>query len=124
MEAAMRKAVRPRQFSVAIAVEASGLPQDLPMQNGPAGTKNLAHVPLARLRPSSGEIAGLCAFVGCYLAVVGWFKWVDVYHAHFAADGALVVAYNFLRAVFAFYLFWIVSAPGTILIRALATGPK
>src|ERR1700733_5069218 len=90
------------------------------MQNGPAGTENSALASLARFWPSSGEIAGLCAFVGCYLAIVGWFKWIDVYHTYFATEGVLVVAYNFLRAVFAFYLFWIVSAPGAILIRALA----
>jgi hypothetical protein len=82
----------------------------------------LARVPLTRFWPSSGETAGFCAFVGGYLALVGWFKWIDVYHTHFATDGALVVAYNFSRAIFAFYLFWIVSAPGAILIRALAHG--
>ena len=70
--------------------------------------------------PSPGKIAGCCAFVGCYLATVGWFKWVDVYHAHFAADGALVVAYNFFRVLFAFYLFWLIAAPGAMLLRALA----
>jgi hypothetical protein len=92
------------------------------MHNGPAGTGNPSLAPLARLWPSSGETAGFCAFVTGYLALVGWFKWIDVYHTHFATDGALVVAYNFSRAIFAFYLFWIVSAPGAILIRALTRG--
>src|ERR1700733_11809354 len=92
------------------------------MQRGPPGTENLARVALARFSPSSGEIAGFWDFVRGYLAVVGWFKWIDVYHTHFAADGVIVFAYNFSRVIFAFYLFWIVSAPGAILIRALAHG--
>jgi hypothetical protein len=93
------------------------LVENLPMPLSPAATESLAG---ATSRPSLVEIAGCCAFVGCYLAIVGWFKWVDVYHAHFAVGGALVVTYNFFRVLFAFYLFWLISAPGAVLLRAFA----
>lgn len=62
------------------------------MQNSPVGTEDPTRLAGATSRLSGGEIGGFCAFVGCYLAIVGWFKWVDVYHNHFATDGALVVA--------------------------------
>jgi len=98
------------------------LPEGLPIQNSPVGAEDPTRLAGATSRLSGSEIAGFCAFVGCYLAIVGWFKWVDVYHNHFATDGALVVAYNFFRVLFGFYLFWIISAPGAFLIRAVERG--
>src|ERR1700728_4722794 len=90
----------------------------LAMQNGTMATENQPHLPRAKLRLSGTEIVGCGAFVGCYLAIVAWFKWIDVYHTNFATDGVLILAYNVFRILFAFYLFWIISVPGAALIRA------
>ena len=51
-------------------------------------------------------------YLSGYCALLAWFKWVDVYHLHFATNGLLVLIRNFLRALFIFYLFWIVYAAG------------
>jgi hypothetical protein len=64
--------------------------------------------------------AAFAAYVGGYLAIIGWFKWVDVYHAHFATAGPLVLAHNVFRVAFIFYLFWIVCAVGALTLRLLA----
>ncbi len=71
-------------------------------------------------RPSLKTSAAFVAFLGGYVALILWFKWVDVYYLHFATSGPLILVYNALRAVFAFYLFWIVQAPGTLLLRLVA----
>jgi hypothetical protein len=56
-------------------------------------------------------------WTGAYAGLVVWFQGVDVYHKHFAATGVLVLAHNVFRALFIFYLFWIVHAAGTLMLR-------
>ncbi len=58
-------------------------------------------------------------FVGGYIAALAWFKLVDVYHAHFATKGMVVLTYNVFRLLFIFYLFWIVYAAGALVLRRL-----
>src|SRR3954453_7111986 len=65
-------------------------------------------------------LISLFAYLAGYCALVAWFKWVDVYHAHFATAGPLVLAYNAFRVLFIFYLFWVVHAAGALLLRAFA----
>ena len=60
------------------------------------------------------------AFALPYVALLIWFHQVDVYHRHFAESGLIVVAYNFFRVLFIFYLFWIVATPGLVLLGAIA----
>ena len=57
------------------------------------------------------------AYIAGYCALVAWFKWVDVYHAHFATAGPLLLAHNAFRVLFIFYLFWIVYAVGALALR-------
>ena len=33
-------------------------------------------------------------YVGGYAALIGWFKYVDVYHAHFDDTGILILLHN------------------------------
>jgi len=56
-------------------------------------------------------------FFGGYAAVISWFRFVDVYHAHFADTGVLIFVHNMFRLLFIFYLFWIVQVAGAILLR-------
>ncbi len=62
---------------------------------------------------------GFLVYMGGYAALLAWFKLVDVYHAHFASRGLIVVAYNVFRVLFIFYLFWIVYAAGAWALRRL-----
>src|SRR5690349_24695535 len=62
---------------------------------------------------------GFLVFVGGYAALLTWFKLVDVYHAHFATSGLIVVAHNAFRVLFIFYLFWIVYAAGALALRQI-----
>lgn len=62
---------------------------------------------------------GFLVFVGGYAALLTWFKLVDVYHAHFATSGLIVVAHNAFRILFIFYLFWIVYAAGALALRQI-----
>ena|SRR5690349_10282531 len=55
-----------------------------------------------------------------YVGLVLWFQSVDVYHKHFAATGALIFAYNAFRALFIFYLFWIVHTAGILMLRLVS----
>jgi hypothetical protein len=59
----------------------------------------------------------LLLYLGGYIAILAFFKGVDVYHAHFASRGLLVVLYNYCRVVFIFYLFWIVHFAGATLLQ-------
>jgi hypothetical protein len=68
----------------------------------------------------AGALIGFAAYLGGYCALLAWFKRVDVYHAHFATAGLLVVVYNAFRVLFIFYLFWIVHTAGALLLRAIA----
>src|SRR5215211_760471 len=72
------------------------------------------------MKVRAGVLISFLAYVAGYCALVAWFKWVDVYHAHFAAAGPLVLTYNAFRVLFIFYLFWIVHAAGALLLRAVA----
>jgi len=69
-------------------------------------------------RLGARALIGFLAYVTGYLGLVAWFKWVDVYHAHFATTGVLVVLHNLCRVLFIFYLFWIVHAAGALVLRA------
>ena len=69
-------------------------------------------------RIGARALIGFLAYVAGYLALVAWFKFVDVYHAHFATTGALVAVHNLCRVLFIFYLFWIVHAVGALALRA------
>lgn len=60
------------------------------------------------------------AFIGGYIALILWFAWMDVYRAHFDTPGILVLLQNAFRALFVFYLFFIVQAPGHLLLRLVA----
>ena len=60
-------------------------------------------------------------FFSGYATMIGWFKYVDVYHAHFADTGLLIFAYNLFRVLFVFYLFWMVQAAGAMLLRLVGT---
>ena len=62
---------------------------------------------------------GFLVYMGGYAALLAWFKLVDVYHAHFATKGLIVVAYNAFRILLIFYLFWIVYAAGALVLRRL-----
>jgi len=62
---------------------------------------------------------GFLVYMGGYAALLAWFKLVDVYHAHFATNGLIVVAYNTFRVLFIFYLFWIVYAAGALVLRRI-----
>ena len=60
------------------------------------------------------------AFALPYIALLIWFHEVDVYHRHFSEPGLIVVAYNCFRVLFIFYLFWIVTIVGLLLLRTVA----
>jgi hypothetical protein len=60
------------------------------------------------------------AFALPYIALLIWFHEVDVYHRHFSEPGLIVVAYNLFRILFIFYLFWIVTIVGLMLLRTVA----
>jgi hypothetical protein len=62
---------------------------------------------------------GFLVYLGGYVALLAWFKLADVYHAHFASRGLIVVAYNVFRILFIFYLIWIVYAAGAWVLRRL-----
>jgi hypothetical protein len=62
----------------------------------------------------------LLAFSLPYVALLIWFQEVDVYHQHFSDSGIIVFAYNCFRVLFIFYLFWIVTTPGLMLLRTVA----
>ena len=59
------------------------------------------------------------AFALPYVALLTWFHEVDVYHHHFSEFGIIVVAYNCIRVLFIFYLFWIVATAGLFLLRTV-----
>jgi hypothetical protein len=91
------------------------------MQNGKLNRHNPHNFLPPRLAQLSiRQMPAFAAFVGFYVVVVAWFKFVDVYHFHFSTDGILVIAYNLFRVVFIFYLFWIIYTPGAFLVRAIA----
>lgn len=72
---------------------------------------------MPRVRPA--YIAAWVLYVAAYLALIAFFKGVDVYHTRFGATGPIVLAYNLCRLAFVVYLFWIVHAAGASLLRAI-----
>jgi hypothetical protein len=60
------------------------------------------------------------AFVAVYVAIVFWFKYVDVYHQEFSIAGPHVAFYNLSRTLYIFYLFWIVYQAGNFLLTRVA----
>lgn len=62
----------------------------------------------------------LVLYVIGYVALVVWFKQVDVYHEHFSQSGSLVLVNNIFRVLFIFYLFWMVHAAGMLTLRLVA----
>ena len=69
-------------------------------------------------RPVSFVLYGL--FVGGFVAVILFFRVVDIYGEHYFQSGYSAV-YNVFRVVFAFYLFWLTCFTG-LKICALAGG--
>jgi hypothetical protein len=65
------------------------------------------------------DVLRFVLYFGGFVALIAWFKYVDVYHAHFSDAGALVLLNNLFRVLFIFYLFWIVQTVGAILLRSL-----
>src|SRR5262249_29984854 len=78
-------------------------------------------IPSIRLRvvPASGrsDIILFLLYIGGYAALVAWFRYIDVYHAHFSDTGILVFLDNLFRLLFVFYLFWLVQAVGAVFLR-------
>ena len=78
----------------------------------------------AVLKPGPSALIGWLLprllWTGIYAGVLLWFHFADVYHKHFAATGVLIAAYHLCRVLFIFYLFWIVHAAGTWLLRLVA----
>jgi hypothetical protein len=64
----------------------------------------------------------IACYCGGYVALLAWFKWVDVYHTQFATSGLYVLFYNLFRLGFIFYLFWIITGVGAVTLRLLGSG--
>src|ERR1700752_715213 len=45
-------------------------------------------------------------FSAIYVALLVWFKQVDVFYRRFSESGLVVFGYNCFRLLFIFYLFW------------------
>ena len=75
---------------------------------------------IAAVRPfeTGATIIAFAVFVGGYVGLLAWFKFFDLYHTEFSSRGAVVLAYNFFRALFVFYLFWMTYCAGDFLLRA------
>ena len=63
---------------------------------------------------------GFIAFVAVYVAILLWFKYVDIYHQEFSTAGLQVAVYNLCRILYIFYLFWIVYQAGNFLLTRVA----
>src|SRR5262249_54502828 len=63
---------------------------------------------------------GLVAFVTVYVAILFWFKYVDIYHKEFSTASLPVAVYNLCRILYIFYLFWIVYQAGNFLLTRVA----
>ncbi len=71
--------------------------------------------PAARKR----GLYGLVAFVAGYIALILWFKEIDVYHRHFATAGVVGLVNNLFRIAFVGYLFFLVHGTGAIALRLI-----
>jgi hypothetical protein len=74
------------------------------------------------MRLNSSTAIRALLFAAFYLLLLLWFHREDVYQHHFAQTGYIVACYNGFRILFIFYLFWIVAAPGLLVLRL--TAPK
>jgi hypothetical protein len=63
-------------------------------------------------------------YLGGYITLLAWFKWADVYHSQFATTGPTISIYNFFRVAFIFYLFWIVHAVGSTMLRLFVSSDR
>src|SRR5215210_7183455 len=72
------------------------------------------------VRITTKSAVPLLAYISGYLLLVGWFKFVDVYHSHFSSSGPLLLAHNVFRIVFIFYLFFLIQSVGALLLRFVA----
>jgi hypothetical protein len=71
------------------------------------------------MRAQSRRLTGaFFLFMGGYIALLAWFRLVDVYHAHFSETGILLLGNTIFRILFIFYLIWIAVGAGTFLIKA------
>src|ERR1700740_656894 len=59
-------------------------------------------------------------FSAIYVALLVWFKQVDVFHRQFSESGLVVFGYNCFRLLFIFYLFWMIEAVGLLTLRLIA----
>src|SRR3984885_4049140 len=75
-------------------------------------------------RSRQWSVSWMMIYLGGYITLLAWFKWVDVYHSQFATTGLTIAIYNFFRVAFIFYLFWIVHAVGTTLLRLFVSGDR
>jgi hypothetical protein len=64
------------------------------------------------------DLATAAILTGSYLLLTAYFAFVDVYNLHFF-DADYSRTYNFLRVVFAAYLFWIVYFSGCCLLAPI-----
>src|SRR4051794_19018567 len=72
-------------------------------------------------RPLRGDLATAALLTGFYLLLTAFFTYVDVYNLHFF-DAGYSRSYNFLRVVFAAYLFWIVYFCGWSFLALVCKG--
>jgi hypothetical protein len=79
-----------------------GLPKDRGTSEPPAVSRKEANAVLA---------AALLLGLGFVLLLI-WFDRTDFYHAHFFDAGVIVKRYQVARALFAFYLVWLVYSTG------------
>src|SRR5258708_28779214 len=70
------------------------------------------------------SVSWMMIYLAGYITLLAWFKWVDVYHSQFATTGITISIYNFFRVAFIFYLFWIVHAVGTIVLRLFVSSNR
>jgi hypothetical protein len=70
------------------------------------------------------SVSWMIIYLGGYITLLAWFKWVDVYHSQFATTGVTISLYNFFRVAFIFYLFWIVHVVGTTALRLFVSSDR
>lgn len=73
--------------------------------------------PITRVLNNPAGLAAFTLFAGVYIGLLAWFRLFDVYHVRFSTSGALILAYNFFRLLFVFYLFWMLYCAGNLLLR-------
>src|SRR5260370_18104434 len=74
-------------------------------------------------RPLGLGLGRPIAFVAVYVAILFWFKEVDIYHKEVSTPGTATAIYNLCRTTYIFYLFWIVYQVGNFLLAGVAKDP-